>query len=31
MTESRSVTEVAVAVLTDPDTGKVLLGSRPEG
>ncbi len=31
MTESRSVTEVAVAVLTDPETGKVLLGSRPEG
>ena len=31
MAESRSVTEVAVAVLTDPETGKVLLGSRPEG
>ena len=30
-TEPRSVTEVAVAVLTDPETGKVLLGSRPEG
>ncbi len=32
MTEdSRPVTEVAVGVLTDPETGRVLIGSRPEG
>ena len=30
-TEVRSVTEVAVGVLQDPETGRVLLGSRPEG
>ena len=31
MKDGRPVTEVAVAVITDPETGKVLLGSRPEG
>ncbi len=31
MTDRRPVTEVAVGVLTDPETGRVLIGSRPEG
>ena len=29
--DARPVTEVAVAVLTDPETGYVLIGSRPAG
>ncbi len=29
--DARAVTEVAVGVITDPETGRVLIGSRPEG